>query len=127
VSSLLAQWWAEARDATGSEAEAVGVIAERLGESQTETRRLLTTIARVKVGGTRGKQAKPTARPVSESVSGNGRPEVPQLDEDAVRAYYANGLKSGLSREHALRAVAKRFRVRPHDARLIVSGVEVEL
>lgn len=126
--SVLADWWAEARESAPNEAEAVRVIAARLGESESEARRLLTTIARVKVRGTRGTQAKPTARP-PESAGGNGqaRPGVPGLDEDAVRAYYRNGRQSGLSRDHALRAVAKRFRVRPHDARAIVSAVEIDM
>jgi hypothetical protein len=122
--------WHEALNSTGTEARALRLVAARLGESESETRRILTTIARVKIEGTRGKRpAKPAARPMSESVHGSGHapPGVPALDEAAVRRYYLNGRQSGLSRDHALRAVAKRYRIRPHDARLIVADVESEL
>ena len=128
--SALQRWWRELRDGGASEAEALREIAARLGETESETRRLLTTIARVKVEGSRGKRpAKPTARP-AESVSnrnGQAPPGVPALDEDAVLRFYSTGRESGLSTENALRAASKRFRLRPHDVRAIVNAAALDI
>ena len=129
MSSVLSQWWREARDAAGSEREAVGVIAARLGESESEARRLLGELARVKLTGAPVRRSVPTvkpARPVGESVSGSGRGVPAPLDADAICDFYRKG-RATLSPQAALKAVARRYNCRPHDARSIVASVENEL
>jgi hypothetical protein len=117
---VLAQWFNEARAEGHSEARAVDLIAARLGESPTEARRLIRDIGRVRFGGGgQRRDAKPAA-------VGNGARPAPQLDEDAMRAFYRVG-RLTLAPEHALRALAKRFNLRVQDARLIVAETEREL
>lgn len=129
MSSVLTQWWREARAASASEREAVAVIAGRLGESESETRRLLGEVAKVRLQGAPVRRSAPTAKPAARPVvsvnDGNGHP--PRLDEDAVRRFYRTGRESGLNTENALRAAAKRFRTRPHDVRAIVNAVEIDV
>jgi hypothetical protein len=128
MSSVLTQWWREARDASVNEREAVAAIAARLGESEGETRRLLGEVARVKLKGAPVRRsaptAKPVARPVSESVNGRGVPA--PLDTAAICDFYRKG-RATLSPQAALKAVARRYNCRPHDARSIVAAVENEL
>jgi hypothetical protein len=49
--SVLAEWWRQARDEGNSEQEAVAVVAQRLGESRAEARRILVDVGHVKLGG----------------------------------------------------------------------------
>jgi hypothetical protein len=113
--SVLTEWWRELRDGGKSESEAVRVIAGRLGESEVEARRVLSTVARVKFGGKGG--ARPAAPP---AVSANGaRPAPAPIDTAAMCDFYRRGRLTGLRHEHALKAVARRFGMRPCDARSI--------
>lgn len=126
--SQLEAWFRELRDGGKTEAQALEVIAGRLGEPVIETKRIVSSIAGVKLrgrvqghGGAR--RSAPATRP-AESVNGNGqRPELAQLNEVAIRDYYRTG-RLTLTPDRALRACAKRFGVRPHDVRPIVAAVE---
>jgi hypothetical protein len=117
--SVLAEWWAEARAESASEREAVRLIAARLGESEGEARRILTQIGRVNLGGSSGG----ARRSAPDAPSNGAVPVAPQLDADAVRAYFRAGLASGLPRQAAVKAAGKRFGARPHDVRVLVAGV----
>ena len=109
--SALAGWYRELRDAGSSESEAVAVVAQRLDESVPEARRLLTDVARVRLGGGRG-----GAQPVASRV-----------DARAVREVYRARREEGARESDAVRATAREFSSRPHDVRRIVGPVEYEL
>ena len=71
--SALTDMWREALEKSGSEAGALRVVAAQLGESPGETRRILTVIGRVKLGG--GRSGTPKA--ATPSVNGNDSRPVP--------------------------------------------------
>jgi hypothetical protein len=112
--SVLAGWWRELRDAGNSETATVNVIAERLGESPAEARRLLSDLGRVKLGGPRSRGA---AAPAAVS----------RLDVRAVRESYRAYREAGSREDQAVKAVAREFGERPHDVRRVVGVVEFEL
>lgn len=117
--SALTDLWHQARESASSEAEAVRVVARQLGESEGEARRILTQIGRVNLGGS----SAGARRSAPDAPSNGAAPVVPQLDADAVKAYFRAGLASGLPRQAAVKAAGKRFGVRPHDVRVLVAGV----
>jgi len=119
--TALGDMWREARERSGSDAEALRVVAAQLGESPGETRRILTVIGRVKLGGG-GRSGTPKA--ATPSVA---RAVPVQLDTAAICGFYRDGRHTGLQHSHALKAVCRRFGVRPPEARRIVADVAAEL
>jgi hypothetical protein len=124
--SLLAEWFREAREGGSSEQQAVALIARRLGETEGETRRILTQIGRVKLGAPDG-GARRSAKPAAAQRNGNGdRPDA-ALDKPAMCDHYRGERLAGRSRGQATKATARQFDVRPHDVRRIVGAVEFEI
>ena len=117
--SELERWFRELRDAGKTEAEALEVIAERLGETVIETKRIVSAIGGVKLRGrTQGRDGKAQA--------GGGAPQKP-LDEPAVQSAYRAHREAGLDSARAVKMVAREFDRRPHDIRCAVGVVEFEL
>lgn len=117
--SVLREWFADARAEGLSEAQAVRVVARRLGENETTARRVLLRAGEKLGGGDRGSQSARLSR----------RPAAPRkpLDEGAVRAAYRVHRKGGLGSTQAVKATARQVGVRPHDVRRVVGVTEFAL
>ncbi len=116
MSGVLKEWFTELRAEGVGEQEAVSVIAGRLNESPAEARRVLVSIGRVKLGG------RPSA-PVDaqRATAGAG------LDVARVKAQYRAQREGGADPGLAAKLTAKRLGARPHDVRVAVADVELEL
>jgi hypothetical protein len=113
--SQLETWFRELRDGGKSEAEALEVMAGRLGETVIETKRIVSAIGGVRLRG----RAQGGNRP-----SGGPRKE---LDVPAVQASYRSHRGSGLDSEKSVRAIARELDERPHSIRKLCGVIELEL
>lgn len=139
MSSVLRQWFAEARGDGMNEAEAVRAVCQRVGAGEVTVRRLLVG-AGEKLGAANGRSGdrqrgdkgrsgveRPGARRRAQA-NGDRRPDGPEEpDVTAIRAAYRRYRKAGRGTELAVKSCAREFDLRPHDIRRLVGTTEYEL
>lgn len=101
------------------------MIAERLGESVIETKRLMSMIADVKLRG-RPQRRTGGSRVQGGNAPANGDPST-ELDVPALCDFYREQRTAGRGPEQAVKATARQFNQRPHVIRQMVGVTEYKL
>jgi hypothetical protein len=112
--SALKEMFYELRDSGHTEQQALEVIAERLGEPVIETKRIVSSVAGVKLGG------RPQRKPVEP-------PPAAGIDVARARAEYRACREAGSDAAQAVKLTARLLAARPHDVRRVVGMTELEL
>lgn len=132
--SQLEAWFRELRDGGMTEAQSLEVIAGRLGEPVIETKRIVSSIAGVKLRGRAqghggNRRSGPTPNVPAEIPAGNAGPSGGSQDFDvrALREAYRSYRLAGRSAEQAVKSTARQLDLRPHDVRRVVTATEYAL
>ncbi len=115
MSSVLRDWFREARAEGQSPDRAVRSVAQRIDEPEETVRRLLIAAGERKLA--------PAPAPKRDGPH-NGHAEVPA---EKVQDLYRSRREAGVRHEDAVKQVARSTGRRPHDLRSVVAPVEYEL
>jgi len=115
MSSMLREWFAEAKAEGMAEGEAVRAVGRRLGEDEETVRRLLAAAGQKLGAPQRERPKRPAEAPAAP------------LDAARARAEYRARREGGLDAAQAIKATARALAVRPHDVRGAVGVTEYEL